>query len=149
MGIDDIWETDDYRPLLEWWPCPSYEKQGDCDLFAVNYKVACHTFSHTTHNPLLLEIGHTYPWIYGAQLNSETAKDKGIENGDEICIESEFGYKVKGKAVITEGIHPECVGLTGVFGRLAFGEKVGRNWTDVSGLKYTKHRREKRCEGGW
>lgn len=137
MGIEQIWETDDYRPLLEWWPCPSFEKKDGYDLFAVNFKVACHTFSHTTHNPLLLELGHTYPWIYGAQINSETAKAKGIRDGDEIRIESEFGYQVQGKAVVTEGIHPECVGLSGVFGRLAFGEKVGRkvgpHWNTLVG----------------
>jgi molybdopterin-containing oxidoreductase family molybdopterin binding subunit len=86
---------------------------------------------------LLLELGHTYPWIYGAQINSETAKARGIEDGDEIRIESEFGYQVQGKAVVTEGIHPECVGLSGVFGRLAFGEKVGRkvgpHWNTLIG----------------
>jgi len=126
MGIDDIWETDDYVPLLEWWPCSSFKKNNEYDLIAVNYKAACHTFSNTTHNPLLLEIGHTYPWIYGIQINRETAEKKGIKDGDEICVESEFGYSVKGTAVITEGIHPECIGTVGACGRLSFGEKVGR-----------------------
>lgn len=137
MGIEDIWETDDYVPLLEWKPCSSFEKRNEYDLIAVNYKAACHTFSNTTHNPLLLEIGHTYPWIYGIQINRETAEKKGIKDGDEICVESEFGYSVKGTAVITEGIHPECIGTVGACGRLTFGEKVGRkvgvHWNTLVG----------------
>jgi anaerobic selenocysteine-containing dehydrogenase len=137
MGIADIWETDDYQPLLEWRPCPSYEHRDGYDLFAVNYKVACHTFSHTTHNPLLLELGHTYRWIYGVTINRDTAAAKGIEDGEEIWIESEYGYRVKGNAVVTEAVHPEVLGLSGVFGRLVFGEKVGRkvgvHWNTLVG----------------
>ena len=139
MGLEDVWETDDYRPLLEWWPCNSYEKKEDYDLFAVNYKASMHSFSHTMYNPLTLEIGYAYPWVYGVQIHSETAKRKGIEDGDEIWIESEYGYKVKGKAVTTEGIHPECVGTMGIAGRLTHGEKVGRkvgpHWNTLIGLR--------------
>lgn len=139
MGLADTWDTDDYVPLMEWRPCPSYQNNGEHDLFAVNYKAACHSFSHTMHNPLCLEIGHTYPWIYGIQINSETAKAKGIEDGDEIWIESEYGHRVKGNAVITEGIHPECIGTMGTAGKLTFGEKLGRkvgvNWNTLLGQK--------------
>lgn len=135
LGLSDIWDTEDYVPLLDWHACPSYEKKSDYDLFAVNYKAACHSFSHTMHNPLCLEIGHTYPWIYGVQINAATAKSKGIEDGDSIWIESEYGYKVKGKAVVTEGIHTECIGTMGTAGKLTFGDKLGRkvgvNWNTL------------------
>jgi molybdopterin-containing oxidoreductase family molybdopterin binding subunit len=139
IGLEEVWETDDYRPLLEWWPCHAYEKKGDYDLFAVNYKACMHSFSHTLYNPLTLEIGYAYPWVYGVQIHSETARRKGIQDGDDIWIESEFGYRVKGKAVITEGIHPECVGTMGAAGRLTHGEKVGRkvgpHWNTLVGLQ--------------
>jgi anaerobic selenocysteine-containing dehydrogenase len=86
---------------------------------------------------LLLELGHTYPWVYGVKINTGTAQAKGIRNGDEIWIESEYGYKVKGTAVVTEAVHPEVIGLTGVFGRLVRGEKVGRkvgsHWNTLIG----------------
>jgi len=87
----------------------------------------------------LLELGHTYPWIYGVKINAATASEKGIEDGDEIWIESEFGYKVMGKAVVTEAVHPEVLGITGVFGRLVHGEQVGRkvgsHWNTLVGQR--------------
>ena len=137
MGLADVWETTDYQPLIDWWPSNSFEPKGDCDLFVVNYKTAFHSFSHSIYNPITLEMGHVYPWVYSVQINTETAKRKNIATGDEIWIESEFGYRIKGKAFITEGIHPECVGTSGLGGRLTHGEKVGRkvgpNWNTLMG----------------
>ncbi|MCL5736538.1 MAG: molybdopterin-dependent oxidoreductase [Actinobacteria bacterium] len=139
LGIDDVWDLDDYTGLLDWKPCPSYEPKDGHDLFAVNYKVACHTFSHSYLNPLQLEIGHTYPWIYGLPIHTRTAAERGIKDGDEVWVESEFGYRVKAKAHVTEGIHPEVVGTAGFGGRLTHGEKKGRlvgpNWNSLISTK--------------
>ncbi|HOO40294.1 MAG TPA: molybdopterin dinucleotide binding domain-containing protein, partial [Syntrophales bacterium] len=49
-----------------------------------------------------------------------------INDGEKIWIESEYGYRVEGKAHVTEGIHRDCIGMSGVGGRLAYGEPVGR-----------------------
>ena len=97
LGLEDEWDLDDYQPLLNWWPSKSLEASNEFDLFAVNYKSCMHTFTHTMFNPLTLEIGHVYPWIYGVVLHPKTAASKNIQNGDEIWVESEFGYRVKGK----------------------------------------------------
>ena len=137
LGLEDVWDLDDYRPLLNWQPSASLKKSVEHDLFAVNYKSCMHTFSHTMFNPLTLEIGHVYPWVYGVVVHTDTAGAKGIRDGDEIWVESEFGYRVKGRAVVTEGIHPECIGTTGTGGRLTFGEAVGRrvgpHWNTLVG----------------
>jgi anaerobic selenocysteine-containing dehydrogenase len=126
LGIADIWDVTDYKPLPEWKPCVAFEPKGEYDLFAVNYKVPMHTFSITLNNPWLKEVSETQRWILGIQINKETAEKKGIKDGDLITVESEFGYKVKGRAVVTEGIHPECVGISGAFGKYALGEEVAR-----------------------
>lgn len=139
LGIQDVWDTDGYTPLLTWKPCPAFEPKNGYDLFAINYKVACHTFSHSYTNPLELEIGHTYPWIYRVPIHTSTAAKHGIKDGDKIWIESEFGYRVEGTAHITEGIHPECVGTSGFGGRLTRGAKTGRkvspNWNTLVGQR--------------
>ena len=133
--LEREWDTDDYKPLLDWSPGRSFEPVGDYDLHVVNYKAACHTFTHTMVNPLTVEIGHTYPWLYGVMVHPDLARKKGIHDGDEIWVESEFGYRVNGRASVTEGIHPECVGMMGTGGRLTHGEPVGRkvapNWCNL------------------
>ncbi len=126
MGLEKEWDTDDYKPLLDWSPGRSFEPKGDYDLHVVNFKTAVHSGSWSMSNPLLLEIGHTYPWIYGVMIHPDQAKRKGVSDGDEIWIESEYGYRVKGKVCVTEGIHLDCIGVSGVGGRLAYGEPVGR-----------------------
>ncbi|MBS7649099.1 molybdopterin-dependent oxidoreductase, partial [Candidatus Bathyarchaeota archaeon] len=126
LGIADIWDTEDYVTLPEWKPCPSYEPVKDYDLLVVNYKLPYHTHSFTLNNPWLKEVASRHRECYGVLINTETAKKKGIEDGDEVIVESEFGYQQKGKAVVTEGIHPECIGIAGTFGKRALGEDVAR-----------------------
>jgi anaerobic selenocysteine-containing dehydrogenase len=58
-------------------------------------------------------------------INTETAARKGVRDGDEIWVESEAG-KVKGTAKVTECIHPEVIGIAGVFGSWARGKPVAR-----------------------
>ncbi len=142
MGLEKEWDTDDYKPLLDWSPGPSFEPIGDYDLHVVNYKVAGHTFSHTMMNPILVEAGHSYPWIYAVMIHPDLAKKKGLRDGEEIWIESDYGYRVKGKVHVNEGIHPECVGMTGLGGRLTVGEPVGRklgpHWNSLFGQALDK-----------
>ena len=138
MGIEKEWDTEGYAPLLDWAPGRSINPVGDYDLHVVNYKAACHALSYTMTNPLTLEIGHTYPWMYGVMIHPTTAQKKGIKDGDPIWIESEYGYRTQGPASLTEGIHPDCIGVMGSGGRLTHGEKVGRgvgpNWNVLFGI---------------
>jgi len=66
--------------------------------------------------PLLHEaasdvMGHT-----GVQINTKTAKKLGIKDGDEIWIESPYA-KTKGKAVLREGIRPDVILTTQMYGQ--------------------------------
>jgi anaerobic selenocysteine-containing dehydrogenase len=54
-------------------------------------------------------------------MNSESGKKLGFKDGDEIWIESKFA-KAKARVHLTEGIHPEVVGLHHGFGHWAFGK---------------------------
>ena len=117
LGLDD-WDLDDYVPLPVWKPCASYAKSNEFDLIAVNFRIPTHAQSHTAQNPWLNEVAELNPYAQKILINRETAEKKGIEDGDEIFVESEVD-KVLGIVKVTECIHPEAVGISSHFGSLA------------------------------
>lgn len=118
MGLE--WDVSDYQPLPEWKPCPSYDTPSTGhDLTVVSYTIPFHTFSTTSENPWLNEVSERHANAYKVLVNSQTAKAKGIRDGDLIWVETEEGRKVKGKAKVTECIHPQVVGIGGIFGSWA------------------------------
>ncbi|MBI3015468.1 MAG: molybdopterin-dependent oxidoreductase [Candidatus Tectomicrobia bacterium] len=118
------WDTSDYVPLANWKPCPAFsDGTKEYDLYVVNYKLPFHSLSITTQNPWLNEMAESHPYAYRIMINAETAKRKEILDGQEICVESVAG-KVKGRAKVTQCIHPEVLGIAGVFGSWAKGKPV-------------------------
>jgi molybdopterin-containing oxidoreductase family molybdopterin binding subunit len=111
-------DTSAFQPLPEWRPCQSHkEKSTEHDLYAVYYKFPMQTFSGTYDNPWLDEVCRIDRFAYGVAINAETARRKGIEEGDWIEIESAAtGHKIRGRAAVTEGIHPEVIGIAGCGG---------------------------------
>ncbi len=120
------WDTSDYQPLPDWKPCPSFKQSGEHDLFAVNYKLPFHYQSWTTENPWLNEVGERHLYAYKLMINTEAAQKRGIRDGDVVWIESTAG-KVKGQAKVTECIHPEVVGIAGVFGAWGPGKPIAKD----------------------
>jgi molybdopterin-containing oxidoreductase family molybdopterin binding subunit len=121
------WDTSDYQPLPDWKPCPAFEsKTRDYDLFVVNYTIPFHQYSITAENPWLNEISERHPSVYKIMVNRETARERGIQDGATICIETMGGRKVTGRAKVSECIHPEVVGIAGVFGAWCEGKPIAR-----------------------
>ena len=105
-------DTSDFQPLPDWKPCSALEYQGnEYDLQAIYYRVPWHTFSMTYENPWLDEISDNEPYSYFISINTDTAKKKGIKDGDLIWVESLDAGKTKGRARLVEGIHPEVIGV--------------------------------------
>lgn len=105
-------DTTDLQPLPDWRPCPSHEeKRPGFDLFAFYYRVPMQTFGSTYNNAWLDDISSLDPSIYGLTINAETARRKGIRDGDWIWVESMYGGKVKGRARVSQGIHPEALAM--------------------------------------
>ncbi len=124
MGHD--WDTSDYQPVPDWKPCPAYEDgKGSYDLYVVNFKIPFHSLSITTQNPWLNDLAEHNPYAYKILINADTAARKKIKDGETIWVESEAG-KVKGEAKLTECIHPEVIGIAGVFGSWAKGKPVAK-----------------------
>ncbi len=110
----------EYRPR-NWQPDEKYP------LYLINWKEASHTHTRTQNNPYLVELKGENPLI----INTHTAKKLGIKDGDVVIVESRYA-KIKARAKLTEGIHPEVVGLQHGFGHWAFGQIAkGRGVSDA------------------
>ena len=114
-------------------PLPVYEPrdwQPDANypLYLINWKEASHTHTRTQNNTYLMELKPTNPLM----INSETAKRLGIADKDSVWVESMHG-KVMANVKVTEGIHPEVVGLQHGFGHWALGSLAkGSGFSDSS-----------------
>ena len=124
MGLD--WDFSDYTPLSEWMPCPSYNalQKGDYDLIAVHYKFPYVYGAFGNDNPWINEICEQTN-AYHIILNEEVAKAKGIQDNDEVWLESPV-CKVRAKAKLTQCIHPQVVGVGGHFGHWAPGMPIAQ-----------------------
>lgn len=106
-----------------------------------------------TYKPMLNQEGRSQntPWyqmhVLGqftsggtnfAEINSKTAEKFGIKDGDEIYVESEIG-KIKVKAKVWEGVHPEVVSMAHGQGHFAYGniaKNRGANANEITGVMY-------------
>lgn len=110
-----------YSPLAEWLPCPHHEERSEeYDMAAFYYRDVLVTQSTTQENPYLDEACQINPYSFNICINSETARKKGIKDGDEIVLESAKGRKISGPVRLTELIHPEG---------LAVASGLGGHWT--------------------
>jgi len=106
-----------------------------------------------TYHPLLnIENGNqNYPWaqesfmvMHGsgwtnfAEMNSRTARDLGIKDGDTVWVESPFN-RIKTRARVFEGIHPQVVAVASGQGHYSCGrwaKGVGANPNEIIGVDY-------------
>ncbi|MBI2162217.1 MAG: molybdopterin-dependent oxidoreductase [Candidatus Rokubacteria bacterium] len=116
-----------YSPLPEWLPCPSHEVEDAAyDLYAFYYRDVLHTNGFTMENPWLDEASRMDPYSYRIALNTETARRRGIRDGDTVWVESATGRRVSGRVKLTEGIHPEGVGIAACAGHWSRHQPVAR-----------------------
>lgn len=119
------WDVSPYAPLLSFHACDALHSDGEHDLYIVNFKLPYQTFSITAENPWIDEISRANPYAYNVMMNSSTAKSKGLRDGDRVLIESPHGSE-EGTLRVTELIHPECLGIPGMFGHWAIRKSVAR-----------------------
>lgn len=124
LGLED-WDVTPYQPLLHFHPCEAFHADGEYDLLIVNFKLPFQTFSVTAENPFIDEISRGNPYAYAVMMNRATAEAKGLADGDAVVVESRHGT---GRATlrVTELIHPECVGIPGMFGHWAQRRQVAQ-----------------------
>jgi len=111
---DDI-DFTDYDALPAWKPGPIHGPSDRYDMYAVNGKSVLFTFARSAFNPWLMEMAERDPYVLKVWINRATAHAKGIRDGQRIWVESAAG-KVLGEAKVTEGVHPECLGIASTLG---------------------------------
>ncbi len=116
-----------YEPLPDWIPCASHLEHGPgFDLYAFYYRDIIHTNSYTMENPWLDEAARMDPYSYTIAINSETARRKGLKDGQEVWVETEKKRAIKGKLTCMEGIHPEGLGIAACAGHWGDGMPIAK-----------------------
>ncbi len=119
---DDSSAKQGLPPLPSWRENPRLATLKPEEFVLSTFKVAYHTLSRTTNLKYLAELWHSNPlWI-----NKEVAYKLGIEDGALVRVTSEVGYLVT-RAWLTNGIHPQVVGISTSVGRTAYGRVAQAN----------------------
>ena len=116
-----------YEPVPGWIPCGSHRCDRDgFDFYAFYYRDIVHTNSFTMENPWLDEAAQLDPFSYAIAMNADAARRKGIADGATVWLESEAGRRVKGRVRLTQGIHPEGLGIAACAGHWGEGMPVAK-----------------------
>ena len=117
FGAKDFLDWSRFKALADWYPCPTHTVEDpQFDMYTFYWRSVVHCNSLTQQIPWLDELSHEDPYIYAVQMHKGTAKEKGIEEGDEVWIQNPEGNKVKGWVALTEGIEPHHLAIAAVAG---------------------------------
>jgi len=106
-----------YEAIPYWVPPPEYTAPAEYDMYVCNWKTPLMQFGtgDTQQNAWLAELREADPYEMYVWINAETAKKKGLKDGDEVFIASQHG-RTLGKLKLTELIHPEVLGVPANYG---------------------------------
>ncbi|MDP2726637.1 MAG: molybdopterin-dependent oxidoreductase, partial [Dehalococcoidia bacterium] len=82
----DWWDTSDYVTLPLWKTTKLHQEPPQYDMYAMIWKAAYINFAETVDIPWIAEIALLDPHQGSLLMNTETAKAKGIEDGDTVLI---------------------------------------------------------------
>ncbi len=120
-------DTSQYTPLASWFTPTSHKELNDeYDLLAFSYRDILHTNNTTFQNPFIDEVSKLCPYTYTITINTETAKKKGLKDGDVVWVENRYGVREKGVIKTMEGQHPKTIGIAGQGGLWAKGRPIAK-----------------------
>lgn len=114
---DDEYVFCQYQPIPHWVESAELTTPGEYDMWATNWKTPyiSSDVGNPVGNPWLAEIYKQDPWE-NILINTDTAKKKGLKDGNWVVVESRHG-KTEGRIRVTELIHPDTVGFPGTYGK--------------------------------
>ena len=122
-GVELDWAQ--FTPLVSYFkPQIAKEISPEYDLYAFSYRDILHSGSGTMEIPWLDEASRLNPYTYNITMNADTAKKKGLEDGDLVCLESSRGEKITGPLKTMQGQHPETVSIAACSGGWARGQPI-------------------------
>jgi anaerobic selenocysteine-containing dehydrogenase len=115
-GADKIYHQD-YTPFPTWRTPTMEGSPSNYDLYLISYKKVEFKQSRATFVPLLAEMAPQQR----LDINPQSARARGIDDGDEVWIESHNAVtgetrKVKARARYIEGLRPDTVGMAHHYG---------------------------------
>ncbi|MFH1891388.1 MAG: molybdopterin-dependent oxidoreductase [Candidatus Zixiibacteriota bacterium] len=117
-----------FKALADWYPCPTHtEDNPEYDMHTFYWRAVMHTNSMTQQNPYLDECSQEDPNVYAVQMHLETAREKGIADGDKVWLENPEGHRVKGWVSLSEGIEPHHLAIAAVAGHWGKYMPIARN----------------------
>jgi len=120
-------DEEHYTPLISWFPCTIHKVDDPkYDLYCYSYRDILHSGSSTMEQPWLDEASRMNPYTYNITMHSDKAREKGIEDGDTIEIETYQGRKARGIVKLLEGQHPQTVGIAATAGHWAKGQPIAK-----------------------
>jgi anaerobic selenocysteine-containing dehydrogenase len=125
VGLEMEWEQ--YTPLVSYFSTIAHKEMDSVyDLLAFSYRDILHTNSATLENPWLNEVSELCPYTYTITINTDTAKKKGLKDGDVVWLETHHKKKERGILKLMEGQHPQTVGIAGQAGLWAKGRPIAK-----------------------
>lgn len=127
-GVAEIYWRD-YTPFPTWRRPTMEASPPDYDLYLISFKMIEFKQSRSSQIPLLAELAPE-PWL---EINPQTARAKGIRDGEEVWVESHNAItgetrRVRLKARYRQGIRPDTVGIPH-----HYGEAMRHPWTAGQG----------------
>jgi anaerobic selenocysteine-containing dehydrogenase len=122
-GVELDWEQ--FTPLVSFFPAQvAKEEQGEFDLYCFSYRDILHNGTYTMEMPWLDEVSRMNPYTYNITMNADTARKKGLKDGDLICLESSYGRKTTGYLKTMQGQHPKTIAISACSGGWAKGAPI-------------------------
>lgn len=112
------WDTTEYVPLPTYFPSVlDIDVPEEYDLYCTTYNSQVFAWANNVELPWLVELAEHEHGLPRVVLNPVTAQARGINENDEVVVESECG-KTTGRASLINGIRPDTIGIGKAFGQL-------------------------------
>jgi len=117
IGIHMDW--DQYTALLSYFPAALYTDvapDSEFDLVGVSVRDVLHTHRFMAENPWVDELSQADPYTYNIVMHEEAGRERGISDGDTVCLENFKGVKVTGRVKLSRFLHRQVVAVVGLGG---------------------------------
>ncbi len=133
-GIHMQWEQ--FTALPTFFTTKAHEeKNPEYDLYTLIYRDTLHTGSSTQMHPELDTVSEMNPYSNYININEDTARKKGLKNGQLVWVETPSGRRIKGRISLIKGIHPQMLAFAGISGHwskyLTIGRGKGVHFNDL------------------
>jgi anaerobic selenocysteine-containing dehydrogenase len=126
IGIHMDWNQ--YTALLSYFPAAFYTDvapDSEFDLVGISARDVLHTQRFSAENPWVDELSQANPYTYNIVMHEEVGRERGIKDGDTVCLENFRGEKITGCVKLSRLVHRQAVVVAGL-GGWAKGRPIAR-----------------------